>query len=331
MGERHVEELFSLAYDGELSDRERQRYEAHVASCARCAAGAEEFRAAIDAVRALPPAPMPVRVVLPSTPPVAERRSWWALPRLPHVSPVWGAGAMAAVGIAAVVVAVHAHGGGAPSTSATSLSPLAQARSGGSGNQLADFCTTPLAVTTAKPGVTLGGSPAGFSNRVTISIPQRPGEELVLATTGSHYAPGSQVLVFAALTTGTHKAVVPCVTLRQAGLISADAGASAGGPTYSKSGGQGAGSGTSVTSPAPDGAVTTQGGAHYPALVQAGPLAIAIPTQQVIAGTLTVQVITIPDTIPRGTQVQLVAIVPSGWPTSADHQPIEAVLTLDVS
>jgi hypothetical protein len=346
MGERHVEELFSAAYDGVLSDAERGRYEAHVATCARCAEGAEEFRVAVDAVRALPAARMPVRVVLPSTPPVAERRGWFTLPRLPRLSPVWGAGAMAAVGIAAVVVAVHAHGGGGAGSAgtglkATSLGPLAQKARGGAANQLADFCSTPLAVTTAKPGVTSGGSPPGFSNRVTISIPQRPGEELVLATTGSRYAPGSQVLVFAALTTssGAHKAVVPCVSLQQGVASGMAAGNTSYGAASAPNGGTAATSGhagQSVTSPAPMGALAQNGAAagvppQDRAVVIAPPLAIAVPTQTVVAGTLTVQVITIPDYIPRGAQLQLVAVVPSGWPSSSDHQPIQAVLTLDVS
>src|SRR5258706_292111 len=102
--EGKVLELPSHDVGPEAAAEARARFEDHLPHCERCAAAAEEFRTAIDAVRALPAARMPVRVVLPATPPVAERRSWPPWLRVPRLGPAWGAGALAAAGIAAVVV-----------------------------------------------------------------------------------------------------------------------------------------------------------------------------------------------------------------------------------
>jgi hypothetical protein len=350
MGERHVEELFSAAYDGALSDTERARYEAHLAGCERCTAAAAEFRTAIDAVRALPQAQMPVRVVLPATPPVAEHRRFLpAWLRLPVLSPATGGAVMALVGIAAVVVAVHVHGGGSSAGSSlgsTALKQLAPANgeriSGADSGRLADIgaCPKPLAITTARPGATSAGTPAGFSNRVAITNPQRPGEELVLATTSGRYAPGAQVLVFAALTTSgnQHTVVVPCVALQEQPTenFSLAQGASAASPTATAAGGGSAGAiqvAPNAAPPAeaqagPDGGY---GFYSYDRALGGVPLAIAFPTSQSVAGTVTVQVVTIPDTVPHGTVLHLVALIPAGVPGSFDKPAIEAVLTLDVS
>jgi hypothetical protein len=332
MGERHVEELFSLAYDDALSDSERARFEAHLAHCEACAAALEEFRTAVDAVRALPAATMPVRVVLPATPPVAERRSLLPWLRLPRLGPAWGAGAMAAVGIAAVVIVVHAHGGGAGSNAtsgakqATGLSQFgaADARSaGGAGNSVASCTSRVLSITTkAQAG---SGGPAGFANRVKVTIPQRPGQELVLATTSSHYTAGSEVLVFAALTTSTgqHAAVVPCVTLQGSSTGYYDQFSTS--PASVPASRGGAGGGAPAASP---NSFSVPNAAPHVADV---PLAIAIPTSQSIAGTLPVQVLTIPADIPKGTVLRLVALIPAGIPGNSDAPPVEAVLTLEVS
>ncbi len=347
MGERHVDELFSAAYDGALSDAERRRYEDHLGSCSRCAAAAEEFRAAIDAVRALPAARMPVRVVLPATPPVAERPSWrpgWL--RLPRPGPAWGAGAMAVAGIAAVVVAVHAHGGGGGASNGSTavfghaaLAPaMAGGGSGGEGGSGAAAGAAPNAKSAgtagrACPGPSLltmadqdrvagAGQPAGFGYRVAITNPQRPGQQLVLATTGSHYAPGAEVLVVAVLTTSSsdHTAVVPCVSLQGPG------GASPG--AEKPQGHTGMGGGGELQQGQASGA--TAGSATSLSFLDA-PLAVAVPTAQSVAGTLPVQVLTIPANVARGTVLQLVAEVPAGVPGGGDRPAVEAVLTLVVS
>jgi anti-sigma factor RsiW len=377
MGTRHLDELFSAAYDGTLAAAERRRYDEHLGACPRCAAAAEDFRRAVDAVRELPQARMPVRVVLPSTPPVPARERRFgglaALLRVPHLSPAWGAGVMAAAGVAAVVVVVHGHGGGGGSTSSASSSvpvPLAvggaSRKSAGMGN-----CPLPLLQTSATPGVTAGGGPAGFANRVAVRSPQRPGQELVLATTSNHYAPGSQVLVFAALTTGGSgsgggtRAVVPCVTLEPQQTVALIRGLGAD-DTVGSAGGAGTGKGPAASSPPPTGFAysaappAVNGGAQAPAAsgvtlhgtalspqldtvltpqqieafapyVLERPLAIAVPTGQTVGGTLPVQVVTIPANLARGTVLRLVALIPAGTPGDADRPAIEAVITLDVS
>jgi anti-sigma factor RsiW len=259
MGARHVDELFSAAYDDALDASQRRRYEQHLGECEQCATAAAEFRTAIEAVRGLPVAQMPVRVVLPATPPVAER-GWRgrALGDLPAVlrrrmTPAVGATVMGLAGIAAVVLVVHGHVGGGASNSVGSRPNVVLGAAGsGAGPALAvGTCPMPLAVTSGRPGTS--GTPAGFANRVSVTLPQRPGEELVLATTSDHYAPGSQVLVYAALTTSsaTHAAVVPCVSMHTLGAVAVAPGQFAGGATAAQ--GQtsgGAAGGPSATSSA---------------------------------------------------------------------------------
>jgi hypothetical protein len=316
MGARHVEDLFSAAYDDTLDERERRRFDEHLADCPRCTAAADEFRQAIDAVRAMPPARMPVRVVLPATPPEVERRRR----RLWLPAPAWGAAAMAAAVATVVVVVAHGHGGsGARSTTALTVPnavPGLQAAGGaGASRQGAGpaGCPTPLLTTSAAfAGSALsvtGGSPAGFANRVSVTNPQRPGEELVLATTSGRYAAGSQVLVFAVLTSssGSGSTVVPCVTLHALSQAQAAAGAQSGA------------GGAEV------------GAAPVPLDIVDRPLAIAVPTQQTVDESLPVQVLTIPAGLKAGTVLHLVALIPAGVPQGSDRPAIEAVLTVEVS
>jgi anti-sigma factor RsiW len=409
MGGRHVEELFSAAYDGALDDTARRRWDEHLAGCSRCAAAYDDFRRSVDAVRELPPARMPVRVVLPATPPLLEPaiggglfgRLRGALPerfagwlRVPHLGPAWGAGAMAAVGVAAVALVVHGHlgggGSGGPLSDARSALPALGLTQGGAGANGAKHaalssCPMPVLVTNASGAAVSSNSPEGFANRVTVHSPDRPGQELTLATTSRHYAPGSQVLVFAALTSsaGT-RAVVPCVTLEphvpvavlptaqipegaavgggdSVGLSGPADGAPSSGNAAapppssanaaaspasggSAAAGENATSGSVAPPPQPGGKLQqfTYGGAYQPLLtpdqVEAFspyqlevPLAVAVPSGQTVAGSLPVQVLTIPSTLARGTVLRLVAVVPSGAPNSSDKPAIEAVITIDVS
>ncbi|HEV7679782.1 MAG TPA: zf-HC2 domain-containing protein [Candidatus Dormibacteraeota bacterium] len=353
MGARHVDELFSAAYDDALDAAERRRYDQHLGDCEQCATAAAEFRVAMAAVRALPAAQMPVRVVLPATPPVAERgrlgRGLAGMPALvrSRMTPAVGASLMGLAGVAAVVLVVHGHGGG-PSANATSAASAPNAQFGAAGGAAAGAlpavhvgtCPLPLAVTTAKPGTS--GTPPGFANRVSVATPQRPGQELVLATTGNHYAPGSQVLVYAALTTssGSHAAVVPCVSMHTLGAVAVvpgrlgDSPAAAGAAAPGATGGgvsadMGGGSASSV-SPVTREALTPQQAAAFAPYAVLQPLAVAQPTSSA-SGSLPVQVIQIPAGVARGTVLRLIALVPSGLPGSGDSPAIEAVLTIDVS
>jgi hypothetical protein len=363
MGTRHVAELFSAAYDQALSAAERRRYDEHLAGCVECAAAAEQFRQAIDLMHTLPAAPMPQRVVLPSTPPQPERRRWSlpiavSLPRF-RPTPAMGAAAMALVGVVAVVLVARGHGG-TQSTTSGSAPALMQPQfnqggigsdSGRSALQGVGTCPLPLAVVTAPAGGP-AAEPPGFANRVSVGNPQRPGQELVLATTASRYAPGSQVLVFAALTStsGQHTVVVPCVTLHDQGATaylpaggqgaapaqggSAASAGKASTPTSATSGGT---TGPGTPAPQANAAIGAPGRVLTPDQVQAfapysllPPLAVAVPTAAAVAN-LPLQVIQIPANVTPGTVLHLVALVPAGLPGGSDRPAIEAVLTLEVS
>jgi len=378
MGTRHVTDLLSAAYDGALSPAEQRRYDEHLATCADCAGSAEQFRQAIDAVHALPRARMPQRVVLPATPPQPERRrrtapAWLQRIPRPTLTPAWGAGTLAAVGIIAAVLAVHGHLGGSNSLSAGSA-PQERALFGG-GNQgatgangtaqQASIGTCPLPLAVVPQPANLPTQPQGFTHAAVTTVPQRPGEKLVLATTTTKVSAGEQVLIYAALTTSggqQHSAVIPCVSLHGEGALAyggpaavggAGAAGSAAGQQAASTGATPAAGGSAVpqgeavepglgmSAPKPVEAnpvySTTKGTTLTPQQVEAfapysliPPLAVASPTSAAVA-TLPLQVLQIPrDTLP-GTVLQLVALVPSGLPSGGDQPAVEAVLTLEVS
>jgi anti-sigma factor RsiW len=350
MGTRHVNELLSAAYDDALTAAERRRYDEHIATCQECANAAEQLRHTLDAVRALPAARMPQRVGLPRTPPQPERRAGFRLPGvlggLPRLrlTPAWSAGTMVAAGLIAVVVVVRATGGGGSSSTTSSVPALGFDQKGAAGaapnraasGALVGTCPLPLAVVSAKPRPA-ATDPPGFTNRVSVATPQRPGQALVLATTSSHYAAGSQVLVYAALTSTTGGAVViPCVTLHQQGAVAYAS------PARDQAGAAG-GSGTSApgaatpATPVPGAASSVVGTVLTPQQVDAfapyallPPLAVASSTSAALAN-LPLQVIQIPANLAPGTQLRLIALVPAGLPGSGDAPAIEAVLTVDVS
>lgn len=369
MGTRHVTDLLSAAYDGALSPAEQRRYDEHLATCADCAAGAEQFRQAIDAVHALPRARMAQRVVLPATPPQPERHrretpAWLQRIPRPTLTPAWGAGTLAAAGVIAAVLAVHGHIGGSNSLSAGSAPQEralfgadrgASAAQGPARQASIGTCPLPLAVLPQPAG--LPAQPQGFSHSATTTVPQRPGEKLVLATTTTRVSAGEQVLIYAALTTsgGGHSAVIPCVSLHGEGALAyggpaADAGSGAAGGTAQQAGPSGAtpaainstalgGPAAPAPLPGQDHPVysTTEGTVLSPQQVEAfapysllPPLAVASPTAAAVA-TLPLQVLQIPANTLPGTVLQLVALVPSGLPSSGDQPAVEAVLTLEVS
>ncbi len=286
-----------------------------MATCPECKAAAAEFRQAIDVVHALPSAQMPVRVVLPSTPPQVARRRLVlpALPRL-RVTPAWGATAMALAGVVAVVIVVRGHVGGVPGASTSSVAGNAVGAGPGARAAQATVgtCPMPLAVTSAAPGAA-SSAPAGFANRVTISIPERQGQQLVLATTTNHVSPGSQVLVFAA-----------------PAPAAAPAQPASGGSIGSTSGGHAAAGSQQYSGPVNGSSITQQQADAFAPYQLPSSLAFAEPTSAAV-GNLTLQVVQIPASITPGTQLQLIALVPAGLPGSADRPAIEAVLTLDVS
>jgi hypothetical protein len=370
MSPRHVTSLLSAAYDGALTPAERRRYDEHVAACPECAAEAERFRQAIDAIHALPVARMPQRVVLPSTPPQPERRRWspplpaW-MPR-PQLTPAWSAGTMIAAGLVAVIVVVHANLGGAqPSATGAIAKPNALGAARGQQGALGGdagasrksvttgigTCPLPLAVVPQPDAAP--SPPPGFENVVVAGDPKRPGQSLVLATATTRFAPGSKVLIYAALVSGTgqHVAVVPCVTLHPQGAVAYAPGAGSGGSpaagttsgssasaTPCSTCGSAAGGAGPAAAAAPGPAYASSLGtllspdqvrafAPYPLLP---PLAVASPTAAAVSN-LPLQVIEIPSGLPPGTHLEFEALVPSGLPSSSDSPALQAVLTFDVS
>ncbi len=351
---RHVTDLHSAAYDGALTQEERRRYDAHLAGCADCRATAAELRQAVDALRALPAAQMPHRVVLPATPPQPERgrpRIAWPqrIPR-PQLTPAWGAAALTVAGLAIAIVAVRGHAGGGSVESSSALrAPSVLDTGGGSAARpvvpTAGIGTCPLPVAVVPQPSGASAEPQGFANSTRVTTPQRPSQQLTLATTASKVAPGERVLVFAALTSsssaGGATAVVPCVTLHDQGATAlapassaaADSAASTGkGPTPPAGP-----AGTSVPAPGAAELVPAPNTLLNGAQVQAfapyallPSLAVASPTAGALAG-LPLQVLQIPANVAPGTVLQVVALVPSGLPGSADQPAVEAVLTLVVS
>jgi anti-sigma factor RsiW len=120
MTPRHLDDLFSAAYEDELSPADQTRFESHMQACEPCAAAYEEFKTGIAALRELPKARMPHAVHLPSTLPVAERPSrptiglsWFNLGLLRRFPATAVAGAVA---IVLVIIALRAGAGGTLST-----------------------------------------------------------------------------------------------------------------------------------------------------------------------------------------------------------------------
>ncbi len=229
---RHLDDLFSAAYEDELSPIEEARFHAHVQSCAPCAAAYAEFRASVEALRELPKARMPHVVHLPSTSPVAER------PPRPRIGLGWfNLGvlrrfpATAIAGAFVVVLAATAllHGGATPtSTPTTGSSSAAHAPSatsapfGAAGGPLSTASCTGSIVSIA------GASPPpSFSQEDLATDPAQPAIQLVLAAPTLQVTSGKPALVYAQLSvpvtslsnpgTGsapvTSRTVLPCVSV----------------------------------------------------------------------------------------------------------------------
>ena len=339
MAERHVDALYSAAYDDELDPAARRRFDAHVEGCARCADVWDDYRAALDAVRALPAVAMPATVRLPLGPPQVEAGRAALLDRLRaalfHPQPVWAAAGLAAVSLAAVILAVHHPGGGTGTSASGSLAfgsapgahggaaryaPVPAVPGAGARNSAPEALSTvvPCPVSQVAPGA--GASTSGYAYATRSAV---AGRELVLATPTDTYPPGASVPIYARLTGGGSTRggtdVVPCVTLE----------------TF------GGGAGAPAAAPAPQGAAGSQAqpnsaaGAAPPAT----PIAVASAQPQADApqaggsaktatgaGQLRV---TIPAGVPHGTRLRLVALIPAY--SSPTGLPLEIELVITVS
>lgn len=188
MAVKHVEELFSAAVDDQLSAQQAATFDRHLETCETCATAYETFRHAVDSVRALPHAAMPLPVHLPSGAPQAERATAaaWLRWLRPRTLPFGAATGIAALAAAAIVV-VGLTRGSAPATTTTT----APNHAGQAGGALA----TPAACPTAAQSA---GS--AFAYRVSAADPSRPGQELLLSASEQSAAAGSAVRIYAVLT-----------------------------------------------------------------------------------------------------------------------------------
>jgi anti-sigma factor RsiW len=236
MVNRHVESLFSAAYDGELSPDARAAFDRHLGECSACAAGFAEMTTAVDALREQPPARMPHPVRLPEGSPVPAR-GWFGLPgRLPQgrrfVAGLTAAGLVAAAGVAAIVVlnagsvpgTDHYSSGAGSGSAALGRVPAAGNQPGGpqssacsSGCSVLPQNAAPSAsavcvsTTLSISATSAAEIPAGFSNQTTEGDGTT---KVVIATQASGYSPSGTVDIYARLIDDATGAVyLPCTFL----------------------------------------------------------------------------------------------------------------------
>ena len=305
---RHLDDLFSAAYDDDLSPIEEARFNAHMQSCAPCAAAYAEFRSTVEALREMPKARMPHVVHLPSTSPVAER------PPRPRIGLGWfNLGvlrrfpATAIAGAFVVVLAVTAllHGGATPTSipsdaaPASTSGPALHGEAGG---------TVPTTSCTSIVGIAGAGLPASFGHEDLATDPAQPAEHLILAAPTLQVTAGKRAVVYAELSVPVQSAVnpgtapapippraaVPCVSVEIASsslkldILPA------------------------VEAPQPQGAGSTYA-----------------PSQFVISPSTTGPLLSfqVPPGLAPGTQLLVIATVPVGY-TGQNSPPLTAELTL---
>jgi Putative zinc-finger len=306
---RHLDDLFSAAYDDELSPIDEARFQAHMQSCAPCAAAYAEFRATVEALRELPPARMPHVVHLPSTPPVAERSvrpriglGWFNLGIVRRFPATAIAGAAAVV----LLIAALAHGtGGTPTNSPQSLAHPNAAGGAASGAIPETACTQIVGITGASP-------PVSFIHQDLATDAAQPALHLVLAAPSLVVSAGKPAYVYAQLSLpiaslsipGTQATAPPARTVLPCVSISV-------GDTHSNQlTPLPAGSGV-FGSPASLGHATVTAAPAYQSDGAAGPfLAFEVP----------------PGLAP-GTEIHITATVPAGY-TGPGSPPLTAELTL---
>lgn len=305
---RHLDDLFSAAYEDELSPIEEARFHAHMQSCAPCAAAYAEFRGTVEALREMPKARMPHVVHLPSTSPVSER------PPRPRIGLGWfnlgvvrrfPATAIAGAFVVLLAVTALLHGSASPtsSTGSTTQEPIpGSAQHGAAGGSVATASCTSIV------GIAGAALPAGFSQEDLATDPAQPAIHLVLAAPTLQVTSGKPAVVYAQLSVpvqsaanpGTAsaplpaRAVLPCVSVAVASSSDRlDVLPAVAAP-------QAQGAGSSGVSP---------GFVLSPST--AGPLL----SFQVPAG------------LAPGTELRVVATIPAGY-TGSNSPPLTAELTL---
>ena len=314
MSPRHLDDLFSAAYENELGPAEQTRFETHMQACEPCASAFEEFKAGIAALRELPQARIPHAVHLPSTPPVAERvsrptigLSWFNLGLLRRFPATAVAGAVAIV-LVIVALRVGSNGTLGPasnpaSRSAASGAVAAQAH----GTPTTASCTQPVLITGSTP-------PINFAEETQADDPKEPALRVVLAAPMQVVTAGATVSLYAQLSvpatslanpasatsTPPARALLPCVSLA--------VGSSSSEPLFALAPTGGAG----IAAPVPDYNPGAPGSSAYQSAATGPMYSFKVPTG-----------------LPPGTEIRITATVPAGFAASGSP-PLTAELTLTV-
>ena len=236
---RHVERLFSAAYDGELSPQARAGFDRHLAECPACAAAFAELTTAVDVLREQAPARMPRPIRLPEGSPAAQPRlgGLFARPRWSHgLTGGLAAAGMVAVagGVAAMVVigplqpGFDRAGAGTAFSSAlgTGSSHVPAAPEARGSVNVSNGCASGgCSAAKAAPGTTAACSatalaisassaaeiPTGFNNNVTHDDGST---RVVIATQASSFTPRETVDIYArVIDDGTGAVYLPCTSL----------------------------------------------------------------------------------------------------------------------
>jgi hypothetical protein len=302
---RHLDDLFSAAYEDELSPIDEARFQSHMQSCSPCAAAYAEFRATIETLHGLPRARMPHVVHLPSTPPVAERSSrpriglsWFNLGLLRRFPATAVAGAVAVV----LVILALTHPT-APSTSTAGGAVSVPAEAPGAQATVA-ACTRSIV------NITGAALPASFSQADSATDPAQPALRLVLAAPTLVVTPGKLAVVYAQLS-------VPTTSISNPGSSAAPPPARAVLPCVSV--GVGSTSRLLTVIPAANGSL---GGPYVP-----GATPVAAPDQQFGSGTGPLLTFQVPAGLAPGTEIHVTATIPAGY-ASLGSPPLTAELTL---
>ncbi len=296
----HIDDLFSGAYEDELSPIDEARFQSHIQKCAPCAEAYAEFRTSVESLRELPKARMPHVVHLPSTPPIAE------LPRRPRIGLSWfnlgllrrfPATALAGGVVAVIVVIAIAHGAGPTAQSTDAIGSLALPGKAPGVPVAAAACSQPVAQVAPAP------PPVGFGQEYAVSDPGRPALHLVLATPTLDVTAGQTVTVYAQLT-------VPQAVLSAPGATQAPAATISVRPCVSVTVG------------------TQSGGASFgPANAQYDTVPEAAPDPGAPSRNQSLVQFTVPSGLASGTVLQVRATIPAGY-EGVGTAALTATLTL---
>ncbi len=303
---RHLDDLFSAAYENDLSPIDDARFHSHIQSCEPCAEAYAEFRATIEALHELPRARMPHVVHLPSTPPVAEHPprpriglSWFNPSVLRRFPATAAAGAIAVV----LVIVALTHGASSPLNSTASVP-----RGGGAFPITAPSpAASEAACTQEIVGITGASPPADFAQASLARDPAEPALHLVLATPSLEVTAGRSVLLYAQLS-------VPVPSISNAGATAA--------PPLSR-----------AVRPCVTVSVAASHQLFDPVPARSGAAggydSAGAPLPESLSGGVTDSLLsfTVPAGLPPGTSLRVVATVPAGY-GGLGTPPLTATLIL---